>query len=67
MADRNPIEANLAAAVHQAEYEYGKANAAPAGPNRIERIEKAALDLLKAESEYQNCLDGRAYSVPVER
>ena len=34
MADKNPIEAALAASIHQAEYETGKANAAPAGAGK---------------------------------
>jgi hypothetical protein len=61
MADRNPIEAALAGAVHQAEYDVGKANAAPAGANRVERIAKADADLLKAGDAYDECLSGRGY------
>ena len=41
MADKNPIDSALAASIHQAEYETGKANAAPAGAGRLDRIAKA--------------------------
>ena len=67
MADKNPIEAGLAVAVHKAEYDYGKALAAPAGPNRIETINAAADALGRAEADYQRCLDGRGYGVAPKR
>ena len=38
MADKNSYEASLAQAVHDCEHEVAVSNAAPAGPNRIERI-----------------------------
>ena len=61
MADKNPIEAALAAAIHQAEYEAGKANAAPASAGRLDRIGKADADLLKAGQAFDDCLAGRGY------
>jgi hypothetical protein len=61
MADKNPIEAALAAAVHQAEYEVGQANAAPASAGRLDRIAEADVALLKAGQAYDDCLSGRAY------
>jgi len=61
MADKNPIEAALAAAVHQAEYAVGQANAAPAGAGRLDRIAKADAGLLAAEDAYEQCLSGRGY------
>jgi hypothetical protein len=61
MADKNPIEERLAAAVHQAEYAVGQANAAPASAGRLNRIAKADADLLKAGQAYDNCLAGRGY------
>ena len=61
MADKNPIEAALAVRVHVAEDEVGKANAAPAGPGRIDRILKADAELSKAEQAYDDCLSGRGY------
>ena len=61
MADKNPIEAALAAAVHQAEYAVGMANAAPAGAGRLDRIAKADADLLKAGQAFDDCVSGRAY------
>ena len=61
MGDRDPIEAALAVKVHQAEYEVGKANAAPAGAGRIDRILKADAELSKAEQAYDDCLSGRGY------
>lgn len=61
MADKNTYEAGLAEAVHQAEQEYAKANAAGAGPNRIDRINRAASDLCKAEAAYEHCRRGIAY------
>lgn len=61
MGDRDPIEAALAVKVHQAEYEVGKANAAPAGAGQIDRILKADAELSKAEQAYDDCLSGRGY------
>ena len=61
MADKNSYEAKLAEAVHKAERAYGEANAAPASTTRIDRINKTADALTKAEAAYQHCLDGRAY------
>jgi hypothetical protein len=61
MADHRPDERALAVAVHEAEVAYGKANAAPAGPGRIERINRTADALAKAEDAYFHRLSGRAY------
>lgn len=61
MADKNRIEAALAASVHAAEYAVGQANAAPASANRIERIAKADADLLKAAQAWEDCASGRGY------
>jgi hypothetical protein len=64
---KTPYLDKLANEVQAAEQAYGEANAAPASAGRIERINKAALALTKAETKYQHCLDGRAYGVDVER
>jgi hypothetical protein len=61
MADKRPHEQDLAAAVHQAERAYGDALAAPAGSNRIERIERAAKALSEAEDAYSHLRSGRGY------
>lgn len=63
MADKNPIEQDYAVRIHRAEYEVGKALQS----GNVDRVNRAYLDLTKAETELQTCLDGRAYSVPVER
>ena len=63
MADKNPIEADLAAKVHRAECDFGQANAAPAGANRIDKINATAEALRKAEEAYDRCLAGVAYPV----
>ena len=63
MADRNPYEESLAVTVHRAEQEVGKALRSA----NVDRINRAHRDLTKAETDYQTCRDGRAYSVAVER
>lgn len=63
MADKNPIEEAYAVQIHHAEYEVGQALRS----GDFERVNRAYLNLSKAEAELQTCLDGRAYSVPVER
>jgi hypothetical protein len=63
MADKSATEANLADAVHKAEYAVGQALAQPAGAGRIERISRAQDALIKAEAAYQDCLDGRGYDL----
>jgi hypothetical protein len=63
MADRNPIEEKLAQKIHAAEYSVAQANAAPAGANRIERIQKAYDALDSAEQSYDDCLSCRAYQL----
>jgi hypothetical protein len=67
MADKNSYEASLAEAVHKAERTYGAALAAPASGDRIDRINKAALDLTKAQQAYDHCLSGQARMIDVER
>jgi hypothetical protein len=67
MADKRPYEESLAVAVHRAEYEYGKANAAPASADRIANINRASLALDKAQQAYDHCLSGQANMIPVER
>ncbi len=60
MADKNPREEDLAVAVHRAEDGVRKANAAPAGPRRIDEINKADRQLSKAEQELDHYLSGQA-------
>jgi hypothetical protein len=61
MADKNPIEADLAQAIHKAEYAVAQANAAPASAGRLDRIAKADADLLKAGQAFDDCVSARAY------
>ena len=61
MTDKNSHLADLADAVHRAERAYGEAMSAPAGAGRVEKINGTCRALDQAESEYQHCLDGRAY------
>ena len=67
MADKNLREANLANAVHEAKYQLGEALAQPAGAGRLDKIAKADTEVIKAQAAYQDCLDGRGYSVPFKR
>jgi hypothetical protein len=60
MADKNRYEENLAQAVHDAEQEVARANAAPAGAGRIEQINRADLALIKAQQTLDHCLSGQA-------
>ena len=64
MADKNPHEEDLAVAIHRAEQAVGRAMQTPGNTTRLNQ---ARLDLAKAEARYRQCLDGRVYSVPVER
>jgi len=64
MADKNTREANLAEAVHQAEYAVARAHDQPAGPNRNDRILKAVDALDAAEQRFDDCISGRAYTLP---
>ena len=64
---KTPYLDQLANDVQAAEQRYGQALSAPGGGDRIDKINRAALDLSKAEAAYQHCLDGRAYGVPVKR
>jgi hypothetical protein len=67
MADKNLREAGLANAVHEAEYDVAKAYDQPAGPNRNARILKALETLDAAEQSYDDCISGRAYTLPRKR
>jgi hypothetical protein len=67
MADKDTREDDLATAVHRAEREVGKANAAPAGPDRITRINRAYDAHTKAEQRLDHHLSGQAKMIPVER
>jgi hypothetical protein len=58
---RNSYESKLASDLQAAEQAYRQATEAGASANRVERIERAAADLLKAEQDYSACLSGRAY------
>jgi hypothetical protein len=60
MADKNSYESQLAEAVHAAERECARANAAPAGAGRIERIVKADRDLVELQQRSDFCLSGQA-------
>jgi hypothetical protein len=64
---KTPYLDQLANEVQAAEQAYGRAMSAPAGADRIERINRTCDALTKAETNYQHCLDGRAYGVDVER
>jgi hypothetical protein len=65
MVDRNRYEAELAQKVHDCERSVGLANAMPAGPQRIERINRADLELIKAQQTLDHCLSGQA-SAPIK-
>lgn len=68
MADRDPYELYLATVLHEAEREVARANAAPAGPQRMERIIKAGLELMKASQRLDHFLIGQACApIKVER
>ncbi len=68
MADPNPHEAALARAVHEAEFEVAEANAQPSGPQRIERINRADIELIKAGQRLDHYLSGQAGApIKVER
>jgi hypothetical protein len=68
VADKDSSQASLANALHEAEREYGRANAAPAGPNRIENINRACRALDEAQQKYTHCLNEQADPViPIKR
>jgi hypothetical protein len=68
MADKNSYEASLANALHEAEREYGRANAAPAGPNRIQNINQACRALDEAQQRYDYCMCKQADPmIPIKR
>ena len=58
--DKNSYEAQLADAIHACEREVARANAAPAGAGRIERILKADRDLLDLQQRSDFCLSGQS-------
>jgi hypothetical protein len=60
MADVNPHEEDLAAAIHQAERAVVKANAAPAGPDRIKTILRADKKLVDLNQELDHLLSGQS-------
>ena len=67
VADKNTREANLANATNEAEYHLAQALDAPAGPGRIERLVKAYDAADAAAQAYDDCISGRAYTVPRTR
>jgi hypothetical protein len=68
MADPNPRDDDLALAVHRTEHEVRKAHAQPAGPDRINRINKADLEHAKALQRHEHHLSGQASPmIPVKR
>jgi hypothetical protein len=64
---KTPYLDKLANEVQAAEQAYGQAMSAPAGADRVEKINATCLTLDKAQAAYQHCLDGRAYGVAVKR
>jgi hypothetical protein len=60
MADVNLHEEDLAAAIHQAERAVVKANAAPAGPDRIATILKADRKLSDLNQQLDHLLSEQA-------
>jgi hypothetical protein len=68
MADKNPHEEQLAVAVHAAELRVARANQAPAGPRRIDEINKADRQLSKAQQELDHYLSEQGSPmIPVDR
>jgi len=68
MADQNKYENALAEKIHEAERAVAAANAAPAGPQRIERILKADRHLIELQQEHDHCVSGQAGKmIPVTR
>jgi hypothetical protein len=65
---KNPYQDKLAADVLAAEQAYGKANAALAGPNRIENINRACRALDEAQQKYNYCMNEQADGmIPIKR
>ena len=60
MVDRNCYEEDLADAIHKAERDVIKANAAPAGPDRVATILRADQKLLDLNQKLDHLLSGQA-------